>query len=323
MIRSYCLALCSLWCGFAYAGAGLSDAESLHLLQKVASAAKAMPYQGVYVQQRAGVIETYRLHHAVLAGVEMERRQALDGSAREFMRRGESVSLYLPPNVKPSITRNLAELSYPQLPRGGAEVIVPNYQIRAAGQARVAGLDADIYTLEPKDKLRYPKKIWVDSHTGLLLKVALQNSKRELQEVFAFSQIDLSAPPKAVFAQLADRDPVSTVKLRNQFPVAVAEAGWDISEVPAGFRLIQQGHRSVMGQSQPVIHHVYGDGLCSISIFLEPEHADMPQGLVHQGMTHILGREVDGFHVTVIGDAPLETIEKFSKAYRPRSRSEK
>jgi len=323
MVKLCALALLSMCCGLAHAVPALPDAEALRLLERVSRAAREMPYEGIYVQQRGGVIETYRLHHAQLSGVETERRQSLDGSAREMVRRGESVSLFLPEGAKQAVSRSMAELAFPQLPHGAAQSIIPNYRIHPAGLARVAGLDAEVYTLQPRDKLRYPKKMWIHAESGLLLKMALQSAGREFEEIFAFSQIAPGAAIDAGKLHVAGRNPVATVQLRRNFPAVVAEAGWDIGDLPSGYRLIRQTRRVMPEQVHPVIHHVYSDGLCSISVFLEAGREGMPQGLVHQGVTHILGRDVDSFHVTVVGDAPLATIEKFSKAYRPQGKGAK
>jgi len=317
MVKSCALALLSLFCGLAQASTALTDVQALRLLDRVARAAREMPYQGIYVQQRGGVIETYRLHHAHFSGVETERRQSLDGSAREMVRRGESVSLFLPEGTRQTVNRSMAELAFPQLPHGAAQTIVPNYQLQSAGLARVAGLNAEVYVLKPRDKLRYPKKMWIHAESGLLLKMALQGAGREFEEIFAFSQIEPGVAVEAGKLQVVGRNPVATVQLRRNFPAAVAEGGWVIDELPTGYRLIRQTRRAMPDQTHPVIHHVYSDGLCSISVFLEAGREGMPRGLVHQGVTHILGRDVDGFHVTVVGDAPLATIEKFSKAYQP------
>lgn len=317
MLRSCFLALLTLICGWAHAGSAFADAEALRLLERIARAARETPYHGVYVQQRGGVIETYRLHHAQWSGVETERRQSLDGSAREMVRRGETVSLFLPEGMPQAVSRSMTELTFPQLPHGSAESIVRNYRIEPAGQARVAGQDAEAYLLLPRDKLRYPRKIWIHAQSGLLLKVALQSASREFEEVFAFSQIEPGAAVAPAKLQSTGQTPVATVQLRRSFPAAVAEPGWSIGALPEGYRLIRQTRRVMTEQPHPVIHHVYSDGLCSISIFLESWRDGMPHGLVHQGVTHILGRDVDGFHVTVVGDAPLTTIEKFSKAYQP------
>lgn len=323
MIKSYYLALLALLGGFTHAGPLLTDGEATRLLDRVARAAREMPYQGVYVQQRGGVIETYRLYHGQLSGQEAERRQSLDGSARELLRHGEIVSLFVPENARVALNRSMAELAFPQLPHGAVESIVPNYQILPAGQARVAGLDAEVYALQPRDKLRYPKKLWVHRQSGLLLKVALQSGKREFDEIFAFSQLELVGKLPSSSLQVASQAPAATVQLRRSFPVVQAEHGWEVGDLPAGYRLIRRSHRTMNDASQPVIHHVYSDGLCSISIFLEVLRDGLPQGLLHQGLTHILGRDVDGFHVTVVGDAPLLTIEKFSKAYRPDGKGAK
>lgn len=296
----------------------LPASEAARVLEGVARAARETNYQGVYVQQREGGMETYRLIHVYDGGQEIERRESLDGRARELVRRGDVVSLYLPANQgRTAGSRGQAESMLPQLPAGAVAMLLPHYQLKRTSRERIAGLEADVYLLEPRDKYRYAQKIWVHGASGLLLKAALLGSHREAHEVFAFSQLQVGGVIDRKALQAVSTLPPINIQLRQALPTPHPELDWEVRELPAGFRLIKQTHRILAGEDRPAVQHLYSDGLICVSVFLEPVRQGLPMGFAHQGMTHLYGRAVQGQHLTVLGDVPPETIQKFSKAYRP------
>ena len=64
--------------------------------------------------------------------------------------------------------------------------------------------------------------------------------------------------------------------------------------------------------NQPVEHHVYSDGLASVSVFIEKRPAGgkarAMQGLSRMGAVHAFGKMVDEFQITVMGEVPGETV---------------
>jgi sigma-E factor negative regulatory protein RseB len=73
--------------------------------------------------------------------------------------------------------------------------------------------------------------------------------------------------------------------------------------------------------SMPVEHMVFSDGLSSISVFIEKEmegNKDNLMGSSRMGAVHAHGRQVDGYHVTVVGEAPLAAIKMISDAVQQK-----
>lgn len=79
----------------------LPDAEARRVLERVAHASQMSDFQGVYLQQHGEHTETIRVFHVVENGVVHERREVLYGPAREMVRHGSQVSLYLPEGARP------------------------------------------------------------------------------------------------------------------------------------------------------------------------------------------------------------------------------
>lgn len=51
------------------------------------------------------------------------------------------------------------------------------YDIRKGALERIAGRDAQVVVLEPRDAWRYGHKFWVDTDSGLLLKAGMLDER--------------------------------------------------------------------------------------------------------------------------------------------------
>ncbi|SIL35814.1 MucB/RseB family [Mycobacteroides abscessus subsp. abscessus] len=58
------------------------------------------------------------------------------------------------------------------------------------------------------------------------------------------------------------------------------------------------------------------DGLAAISIFIEPFTAAHPQqvGSNSRGAIHVVGRRLGDYWITVLGEAPLGTIQRVAES---------
>src|SRR5215471_1201268 len=65
-------------------------------LERMDQALTTRNYDGTFSHWQGGRVETLRIIHRVQDGVVSERLASLDGSGREFIRTGSSLSCYLP-----------------------------------------------------------------------------------------------------------------------------------------------------------------------------------------------------------------------------------
>jgi sigma-E factor negative regulatory protein RseB len=76
-----------------------------------------------------------------------------------------------------------------------------------------------------------------------------------------------------------------------------------------------------MGESKPVGQLVYSDGLAAVSVFIEPlapRREPLRTGLASLGAIHIYTREVANHMVTVVGEAPAASVQRFANAVQYR-----
>ena len=72
-----------------------------------------------------------------------------------------------------------------------------------------------------------------------------------------------------------------------------------------------------VGGTGGVGHIVLSDGLAAISVFIEPATSKRPvsqSGLARQGAINVYTRPVGNYWVTVVGEAPAESVKYVANA---------
>ena len=90
---------------------------------------------------------------------------------------------------------------------------------------------------------------------------------------------------------------------------------WRVVEPPAGFVLSLQQPSPPEGSE----HLVYSDGIANVSVYVEPLNLQAPafSGPASRGAMNLYGRVVDGRQITVLGDVPAATVERFAQGVSP------
>jgi sigma-E factor negative regulatory protein RseB len=208
-----------------------------------------------------------------------------------------------------------------------------HYELRREGEARIAGRDATVLLLEPRDTLRYAQRLWADRATGLMLRadvmsLAAPGQERGILESTAFSEINIGVRPQpdAVLQVLRNPrglDGYRVVRPQQQRTELEAE-GWALARPVVGFRLVGCVRRGmeVGGSSAQVLQAVFSDGLTHVSLFAEPfqpeRHRSELQAL--QGATGTVMLRRGEHWITVVGDVPPATLKLFANALERRAR---
>jgi sigma-E factor negative regulatory protein RseB len=308
--------------GVAHAGDTDSMGEAFTWLKKMAQAARQLNYAGTIVYQHRNHVETSRVAHFVnSAGGEFERLETLDGPPREVVRSNDQVVCYLP-NIKTVLVeeRNRTARNFPALVPESVQGLSENYQMRLENSDRVAGHDCRWVGLVPRDQLRYGRRFCAEAASGFPLRAQTLNEKGDAVESFAFTQITLGAPfnREQVRSRYADASRAQKWKVErsgfNPPETTPADTGWGLANPLAGFRKIMEGKR-LIGSRGTVSQIVYSDGLAAISVFVEPaQRSATGQSLSHQGAVNIYTRLHGNHVVTVLGEAPAQTVMQIANS---------
>ena len=295
-----------------------TDTSALQWLQRVYTATQKLSYSGVFVYQQGQQVETSRITHIVDASGPRERLETLDGVPREIIRTGDEVVCYLPASKAVKIDKQYGSPVFPDILPERLKDLSDNYDIRKGEVERVGGYDCQVIVIEPKDRMRYGHRFWVDLHSGMLLKAKTFDENGEMVEQFAFTQLQIGGPigREKLKARFSRESRHWRVEDSGAVRTNLAEAGWTIRSGPPGFRTVTELLRTLGGTSG-VGHIVLSDGLAAVSVFIQPAKSKQPAsrpGLVRQGAINVYARPVGDHWVTVVGEAPAESVKYIADA---------
>ncbi|MBA1203424.1 RNA polymerase subunit sigma [Pseudomonas capeferrum] len=290
-----------------------SSPQATDWLNKLAQAEQGQSYQGSFVYERNGSFSSHDIWHRVQGGKVHERLLQLDGVAQEVVRvdgKVQCVSRSLvsgvgaPPDSAPRVLDPLKLMSW--------------YDLKIAGEARVADRNAVIVTLTPRDQHRYAFELHLDKQTGLPLRSLMLNAKGQLLERFQMTRLDTQDLPTD-----ADLKASAACKPVQRSPVGAADAvvGWRSDWLPPGFELVGSSIRRDPERKSAVSSLMYDDGLARFSVFLEPVKDNAgtdtraqlgPTVAVSRHFTTPKGKVM----VTVVGEIPLGTAERVALSMR-------
>lgn len=300
-----------------------SVAEWLVRLQQ---AAQLPSYMGTFVVSSAsGAMSSSRIWHVCEGDVQMERVEALTGVPRSTFRRNESVVTFLPEARVAKLDQREGGGVFPNLLNVGQDFpTADHYAAREVGHGRVAGFDADIVMLTPRDAWRFGYRIWSEMRTGMVVKTQTLDSRGRVLEQAAFSELQLNAPVQAdkLRQMMADTEGYRVVKSEQVRTTAEAE-GWRLKTAVPGFQS-QNCYRRPLSKSASMVQWIFSDGLATVSLFMEPfdQHRHEREGASAMGATHTLMRRwPDGagpWWVTAVGEVPAATLQAFVQGLERR-----
>jgi sigma-E factor negative regulatory protein RseB len=305
------------------AAPGAAAAEKLEpraWLQRIQEAVSLGNYTGTLVASVAGEVSSSRIAHYCDGVQQFERIELLDGQARQVYRHDDKV-LTLWPSQRVALFEQRGSLgAVPSLFRARPdERVFERYTLRTDGSDRVAGHEARVYVLQPRDDLRFAQRLWTDKRTGLLLRTDLLAADGRVLESAAFSDVTIGVRPQPDSVLRAMKRLDGYRVLRPTVVAVDLEAdGWRLPQVP-GFERVSSLRRTVdgvadsNGDHEPVLQVVFSDGLTHVSMFIEPYREGRHRsGTAAIGATHTLMKRHEQWWVTVMGDVPMATVQQFA-----------
>lgn len=291
-------------------------------LQKSATAARELSYKGLFVCQTGAQTKSVQITHIFDGKNEFARNILLDGTPREMLNHGNNLIIYNAKHEKIIIEKRRGQNMFPAVLPLNLDDVKESYRLQSGAQELVAGRQAQILMLEPKDSLRFRFKFWVDAEYGLLLKSAILNQRGETMESIAFNQlVMLDKVDMDWFRPQIDKNKSYVME---ETPKVVADNKvsdeWEVKALPSGYHKVDQMLRTVRGKAYPVTHVIFSDGLASVSLFIEPVmQADKIRQLSKpmlssHGSTSFYTNVNNGRLVTVVGEVPEATVVQIGNA---------
>lgn len=307
-----CVAAACVLAGAAVHAGGANDARNL--LERMSQSLVERNYDGRFIHSTDTQSETLRIVHRNLKGKITERLVSLDGMGREYVRTNSEVTYYMP-DKRSVLVESRADSD-------ALLTLIPEYQpglemyydISTGPVTKVLERKAQLVTVQPRDEYRYGYRLWLDAETAMPLKSQLFDRQGKVIEQVAFAELTLRE-------QVPDRDLSPSVdttgfewtrhEVRRR-TVTLETVGWQVQNLPPGFKLKVTRLQPVMGSNAPPVRHlVYSDGLATVSIFIEQVAAstESGSGLQKVGSAYAFHRDVQGYQITAVGEVPAVTVK--------------
>ena len=288
-------------------------------LQRIQRAAAGSSYQGTLTFNAGGSTSSARVLHHCDGNQTYERLEPLDGESRVQYRHNEQVVTLWPAAKRAQLETRDPVAQFPALPVASSARVLENYELTKVGQERVAGQEAEVLLLKPRDRLRYAQRLWAHRESGLLLRNDVLGASGEVLESAAFVDLRLGVkastdqflrPMKQIDGWRVQRPPVERIQLDAE--------GWQLGKPVPGFQLVSSFRRPLdlgSGDSPPsqVIQSVFSDGLAQVSVFIErfdPQRHTRPMGSATGASHTVMARRGDWW-ITVVGEVPMATAHQF------------
>jgi sigma-E factor negative regulatory protein RseB len=297
-------------------------------LLRLHEASQRKAYIGTLVVSSGSHMTSSRIWHVCEGTQQMERIESLSGPPRSTFRHNADVITFMPQSKVALVETRESLGMFPGMLKSSDTIIDAFYTARWVGAERIAGFDADVVQIEPKDKLRFAYQVWSEKKTGLMMRLqTLDDHKRVLEQV-SFSELQMDAPVNmGKLTQMMAKTEDYKVERQEIIKTSSEAEGWGLKAPVAGFKPLSCHRRPGQGEQgagAAAVQWIFSDGLATVSLFIEnyaPGHQGL-EGLRVMGATHTLSRRVPdkagGWWLTVMGEVPAQTLQAFAQALERR-----
>ena len=323
---AFCMTVTGAWAqakGEA-AGPAAPAREVRAWLLRIHDAASHRNFQGTFVVSRGGAVSSARIAHFCAGSNQYERSESLDGQTRYVFRHNDLVHTVWPGMHVAMVEQRTLLASFPALLQSNDDRIVDFYDVHPEGAERVAGHEANVLLVKPKDAYRYGYRLWADQGTGLLLRADVLGDRNEVLETSTFSEVTIGvkSQPESVLQPMKRLEGYRVLR-PVMTPTRLDLEGWALRQPVPGFRQVSCVKRPMQGpdpaekegSERQVLQVIYSDGLTYVSVFIEPFDArrHTRSMLASIGSTQTLMLQHDDWWVTVVGDVPPATLRLFAR----------
>ena len=293
--------------------------EAKHWLERMIQATQTLNYEGTFIYVQGPHVEAMRVIHGGGPEGERQRLFSLNGPPREILVANNSVTCLLPKQQATFVGGDYQHSSFPISMPSELGRLESHYDFELLGEDRIAGLEARVVAIKPRDSWRFGYRLWLDRRNAMVLRSALLDDKGYPVEQLMFTdlQIKPQVDETAFKLPVPPADAVPPKSIQNpesaQAPagVPVTQSAWGVTQLPDGFVKVLHNRFAEATGRHPTEHMVFADGLATISVFLEKLDGAPPllQGGSQLGSMNAFGTMVDGYQILVVGEVPAATVQ--------------
>ncbi|MBH1957483.1 MAG: MucB/RseB C-terminal domain-containing protein [Burkholderiales bacterium] len=293
-----------------------ADTRSLNdWLMRMHQASTNRSYVGTFVVSAGGNMSSAKIWHVCEGPQQVERVEILTGAPRSIFRHNDQVVTFMPDHKVARSEKRESLGLFPELFQSADSRIGDFYKFRHEGIERVAGVDADLIMLIPRDSLRFGYRVWSERRNGLVVKLQTLDTDGRVIEQAAFSELQLDAPVSMnQLIQMMGK--VQGYRLEKPVLVKTTASaeGWTLKAPVAGFNPMSCYKRPASSAGDGPLQWIFSDGLASVSIFVEPfdRQRHIRESSLSLGATQTLTRQLGAYWITLVGEVPAATLQAFA-----------
>lgn len=300
----------------ATAIAGDSRLNPQQILMEMRQAMNTLNYQGTVVFSKDGSVEPMKYFHSSQNGLEQEYLLSLNSPLREIIRnKNEVIFLFKETQQVVVKSRNFEQSFLIDMPKDLHE-LDSVYRFDEINEETVAMKPSYVITIQPKDKFRYVRKLWVEQQHFLPLMLVVYDLSGKVLEKVMFTDMEVKG-----FVPFKDITSLP-IKPEQQPNLPLTEASFTVNRLPQGFREIFFAQTPLHDNRQPVEHLLLSDGFTSVSVYVENKNANtgevVPDGLQSIGATNSFTRTINNSQITVMGEVPEQTVKLIAEGIELR-----
>ena len=298
----------------------LANTSPETLLQRMAATMHTVNYDGLLLHVQGNETRTMRIFHLYdAAHGERERLLSMDGPAREVLHEGDRCTCVWP-RAKLVVSGQTpawrGQFSTERFAETGR--LSPYYDFLDEGQTRIASLNCRIVRLAPKDDLRHGYRLCIHEPSAMLLRLEVLDGDSRL-EMNQFASLRVTPELDQDLMRLAT-DTTGFRVIEEAGNITPHQPRWSSTSLPAGYALRVAAERMNPRTGKLLEHLIYTDGLSSVSVFIESMPENPPAATEFTGAMNRITRDVDGYRLTAIGEAPAAAMRMIVDGLRPVAR---
>ncbi len=291
---------------------------AIEWIEKMSDSMRNLSYSGNFVYLHRNQLESMSILHIKDDFGETERLLSLNGEAREVIRDNKNLTCIWPDSRKVVVDNSRQNTFSPLFVPDDITKISKYYDMSLSDGDRVAGQKTIIVEIKPKDQFRYGLKLWINSGNGLLLKSNLIDEQHKIVEQVMFTNLEVldqkEQKLRITMPQLDDSFSLVRYHSGDASGNLEADRSWRFTRLPAGFWQKSALKRRVADTQRFIQQMVYTDGLASLSVFIEKQTVQTPQGETSMGAVNGFIRILDNYSVTAIGEVPAVTVRLIAES---------
>ena len=288
-------------------------------LMRMHESSRNRTYIGTYVVSSGGAMSSAKIWHVCEGNQQIERVETLTGAPRSIFRHNDRVVTFMPGDKLVRHEKRESSGMFPELLQSTDNRIADFYKLRTEGTQRIAGVEADVVTLVPKDTMRFGYRVWTEQKKGLVVKLQTLDTDGKVLEQAAFSELQLDAPVKLDrLLQMMGRVEGYRVEQPVLVKTTAGAEGWLLKVPVAGFKPMscykRPAAQTALSSSQDPLQWIFSDGLASVSLFVEPfdRQRHDKESSMSIGATQTMTRQIGSYWLTAMGEVPMSTLRLFA-----------